>query len=261
MESKHCNTIYNKSHTLLLHIPLRKTQMFLKSSINTLHPYSFSKGQQWTTLTLMPFYSPPLPHTRTHAHKHTQAHVVSPYSQSRRALVAPSLSSLNVSFYTLTHKRFPRYVSLTYHMTAHTLWLGERGWHYGRVPSTCSEEEEEEKRGGEGGGGGVKQEQRREEWTDSWGEKGRWGEGVNRGGVAVRKHCFSVLFHRHFVLHLSFSSFFSLIISCAPFLWISPFFVIPIISPTSIISLTHPSIFLSCTVPLLFFTLAVVKMV
>lgn len=65
MESKHCNTIYNKSHTLLLHTPLRKTQMFLKSSINTLHPYSFSKGQQWTTLTLMPFYFPPLPHTHT----------------------------------------------------------------------------------------------------------------------------------------------------------------------------------------------------
>lgn len=45
---------------------------------------------------------------KRHRHKNMNAQThVSPYSQCRTALVAPSLSSLNVSFYTLTHKRFP----------------------------------------------------------------------------------------------------------------------------------------------------------
>ena len=73
--------------------------------------------------------SPP-PHTHTHTHTHTharththtkkEAHVTSSYSQSRIALVTPSLSSLNVSFYAITLAYSSIHVSDLPHDCTHT---------------------------------------------------------------------------------------------------------------------------------------------
>ena len=90
------------------------------------------------------------------------------------------------------------------------------------------EEDEEEEERGEGGG---EEEKRRRRWTGGEGggggeRGGGGGTGVEergmdrflrgerqmggrgeRRGMAVRKHCFSVLSHRHFALYLSFFTY------------------------------------------------------
>lgn len=142
-------------------------------------------GHKFTnTLTLASSYSLlKIKKISPHTHKHT---CVSPYSQCRAALVAPSLSSLNVVFQCPhTHALSTLYVPDLIHDCTRS--QGERkreGWHCGRVPSVNSKGGGEKKKkkteeGEEVGEGGARGEGNRQIPA---GGKARWGEGVNEWG-------------------------------------------------------------------------------